>query len=149
MPLNYFIFTTNGDWDSTTLYNNGEEFMADELEVQLQAGRDGYGGLTSGGLNQGGDMTAYVVPQGTNQQYGIFPGRLDLEFPTHKVSIVNDNPQFAIEFTQITLDGTDITNHITDLQVTIDAVNNNVQAFLTMYKPHFLSADEVATVTLI
>lgn len=123
--------------------------MADRLCIEFRTGRDGYGDLTKGGLSNGGDATALVVPNGTSQEVGIFPGRIDLEFPTHKVSITNPNPAFAIEFTQVHLDGADVTNQICDVVINIDAPANNVQAYLTLYRPHFLSADEVATVTLI
>ncbi|HLK14022.1 MAG TPA: hypothetical protein VKT78_04390 [Fimbriimonadaceae bacterium] len=150
MPSNYFIFSTGGDWDSTTLYNNGDEYMADRLYIDLKAGRDDFGNFVRGGLVDGNaDATAMVVPQGTSQEVGIFPGKIDLEFPMHKVTVHNDTPQFAIEFTRVILDGADVTEQVVDFVTDIDAVNNNVQAYIMLYKPHFLAADEVATINLI
>ncbi len=150
MPTNYFIFSTGGDWDSTTLYNNGDEYLADQLYLELQSGRDDYGNLSKGGLTRGGQMTAFVSPQGSNgSQVGIFPGKIEMQFPVHKVTIENETPTFLIEFTKVLLDDEDVTAQVTDLLVNIDAVNNDVQAYVMMYKPHFLSSDEVATINLI
>lgn len=150
MPTNYFIFSTGGDWDSTTLYNNGDECLADQLYLDLKSGRDDYGNLRKGGLSDGGQMTAYVSPQGENgAQVGVFPGKIDLSFPMHKITIENDTPNFMIEFTKVFLDGQDISQQVTDLFVNIDAINNEVKAYVMMYKPHFLGADEVATINLL
>ena len=148
--MNYFIFNTGGDWDSTTLYNNGQEFAANKLFIQLNTTRDMDGRPMRGGLRNGGSMTAYVLPQDDNAgEYAIFPGKIDLEVPTHKVTIENTSPQFAIEFTQIWLDGSDVTDQVTDLEVTVDAINNQVSGFVTLFKPHFITADEVATYNLL
>jgi hypothetical protein len=149
MPSNYFIFSTGGDWDSTTLYNNGDEYVADRLYLDLKAGRDYAGNYARGGISQGGTMSALVVPQGTNQEVAVFPGRIDLTFPAHNVTIQNDTPQFAIECTRVILDGNDVTDQVVDFVTEIDAPNNVVQAYILLYKPHFISADEVATITLL
>ena len=148
--MTYFIFNTGGDWDSTTLFLNGQEFAASQLIINLQTGRDDFGQPCRGGLGNGGDMTAYVQPQDASQgQYAIFPGRIDLEFPLHKITIENDSPQFAIEFTRVVMDNEDITNRIVDLQVEIDAIADRASAYLSLYRPHLLGADEVASFNLI
>jgi hypothetical protein len=148
--MTYFIFNTGGDWDSTTLFLNGQEFQASRLYLQLTTGRNDYGEPCRGGLRNGGDMTAYVMPQDDSQgEYAIFPGRIDLEFPMHKLTVENASPQFAIEFTRVMMDNEDITDRIVDLQVDIDAVANNATAYLSLYRPHLLGADEVASFNLI
>jgi hypothetical protein len=148
--MNYFIFNTGGDWDSTTLFLDGQEFPASQLYVELTTGRDEFGEPCRGGLRNGGDMTAYVQPQDENaSQFAIFPGKIDLEFPIHKVTVENPSPQFAIEFTRVVMDGEDITDKIIDLQINIDAVANQASASLSLYRPHLLGADEVATFNLI
>ncbi len=150
MSMNYFIFNTGGDWDSTTLYDNGQEFQASKLFIQLNAARDLDGRPIRGGLGNGGSMTAYVLPQGDDAaEVAIFPGKIDLEVPTHKVTIENTSPQFAIEFTRVWLDGNDVTDQAVDFEFNVDAVNNEVSGYLTLYKPHFLGADEVATYNLL
>ena len=150
MPENYFIFTTGGDWDSTTLYNNGDEYLADKLSIELKTARDDMGNPTRGGIANGGTMAAFVSPQNSNgQQEGIFPGKIELEFPLHKLTVVNDTPNFMIEATQILLDGADVTNQIIDLVIDIDAVNNDVQGYLLLYKHHVLGSDEIATLNLL
>lgn len=148
--MRYFIFSTAGDWDSTTLFLNGDEFAASKLYVELQTGRDEFGNNVRGGLANGGQMQAYVQPQDdAYPEQAIFPGRIDFEFPTHRVTIENESPMFAIEMTTVLLDGQDVTGEITDLQVNIDAINNEVSGYLTLYRPHVFAADEVATYTLL
>ncbi len=148
--MTYFIFNTGGDWDSTTLFLNGQEFPAARLFIELATGRNEFGDPCRGGLRNGGDMSAYVLPQDDTQgQYAMFPGRIDLEFPLHKVTIENPSPQFAIEFTRVTMDNEDITDRIVDLQVDIDAVEDRATAYLSLYRPHLLGADEVASFNLI
>ncbi len=143
------VFSTGGDWDSTTLHNNGEEVMADKLLVELHAGRDEDGNATSGGLSRGGEATAYILPQGSTDQEPIFPGNLRLTFPNHALVIENSSPTFAIEMTQVNFDGQDVSNNVLDLMVNIDSVNNEVTASLTLYKAHWFSSDEVATYALL
>lgn len=148
--MRYFIFNTGGDWDSTQLFLNGDEFPATRLFIGLRTGRDDYGQPRKGGLNNGGDMEALVVPmdQGSYEQ-AIFPGRIDLEFPRHKVTIVNDSPMFAIELTRITLDGQDVSDEILEMEINIDAAANQASAYLSLFKPHLFAADEVATYNLL
>jgi hypothetical protein len=148
--MRYFIFNTGGDWDSTTLFLNGDEFPADQLYISVQTVRDDFGNYIRGGLANGGEIEAYINPQDPSAgQAAIFPGRIDLEFPTHKVTIENQSPQFAIELTSIVLDGQEVSNEIAEMVVNIDAINNEVSAYLTLYRPHLIAADEVATYTLI
>ena len=40
--MNDMTFQTSGDWENTTLYNNGVEVAAAQLFVELRAGRDDY-----------------------------------------------------------------------------------------------------------
>ena len=147
--MNYFIFNTGGDWDSTTLYRNGDEFLADRLFLSLETGRDEFGNPRRGGLENGGEMSAYALPQGQDAEFALFPGKIDLEFPTHKVTIENNSPNFAIEFTRIWLDNVDVTLQMMELQVDINPVDNQVSAYLTLFKLKFLGADEVATYNLL
>lgn len=148
--MRYFIFNTGGDWDSTTLFLNGEEYPAARLYLEIQTGRDYEGQPRKGGLQVGGDAQAFVLPQDPDgREEAIFPGRIDLEFPTHKVTIENDSPNFAIELTRVTLDGRDVSDELYELLVNIDATNNEVQAYLMLFKPHFLAADEMATYNLL
>lgn len=148
--MRYFIFNTGGDWDSTTLFLNGEEYPASRLFIQLESGRNGYGQPAKGGVQVGGQMEALVVPQDPSMnEQAIFPGRIDLEFPMHKVTIENDTPNFVVEMTRITLDGKDISDQITDLVINIDAPSNEASAYLTIFRPHLFGADEMATCNLL
>ena len=148
--MNNVVFSTGGNWDTTTLHNNGQEVMAAQLFVELHAGRDEYGDPRRGGVGMGGEMTAIIRPQDDpNQEIGIFPGRLSLQFPEHQVIVENQNPAFAFEFTRVWMDGRDISDSILDLYVDINAVDNVVKAYAMVYKPHWFAADEVATFNLI
>lgn len=148
--MNNVVFNTGGDWDTTTLYNNGAEVLAAQLFVEIHAGRDGYGEPDRGGVFNGGEITAIIRPQDNpNYEVGIFPGRLELGFPGHSIVVENTHPGFAFEFTRIYYNGQDVTNHIVDLYVDINAVDNVVQAYITLYKAHWFGSDEVATYNII
>lgn len=148
--MNNVVFSTGGDWDSTTLHNNGVEVAAAQLFVELHAGRDEYGDARRGGVNLGGEMTAIIRPQDDpSQEIGIFPGRLALQFPAHQVIVENQNPAFAFEFTRVWMDGRDITDSVLDLYVDVNAVDNVVKAYAVIYKPHWFGSDEVATFNLL
>ena len=147
--MNYFIFNTGGDWDSTGLYLNGDEFAADRLYLKIETGRDYDGEPRKGGLRNGGQGTCYANPQGKSEEWAIFPGKIDLEFPTHKVTLENQSPTFALELTKVTLDGQDVSDELLDLEIDVNAINDQVTAYLTLYKPKLFGADEIATYTLI
>ncbi len=148
--MNQFVFSTSGDWESTTLTGNGEDISASILYLHIQSGRDEYGQPSRGGVNDGGDIECYYILQDTpNQQQGIFPGRLEMNFPGHTLIVENTHPTFAFEYTSIDHNGRDVRNNIVEALVNIDSINNQVQAFITLYKAHWLGQDEVATFTLL
>ena len=148
--MNNIAFQTGGDWDTTTLTNNGQEVLAAQLFVDLKAGRDAYGEPDRGGVHNGGEMTAIIRPQADPENsVGIFPGRLEMEFPGHSIQVENTHPTFAFEFTRVWYNGRDVTDAIMDFYVDINAVDNVVQAYVTLYKPHWLGSDEVATYTIL
>lgn len=147
--MNNMIFKTGGDWDSTSLFNNNQEVSAAELFVELHAGRDD-GDPARGGVNDGGEMTAIVrLQENPDQEQGIFPGRLEMTFPGHQIVVENMHPGFAFEMTRVWYNGRDVTNNIVDLYVDINAIDNDVKAYITLYKAHWLSADEVATYNIV
>lgn len=148
--MNNMTFKTGGDWDSTVLFNNGEEVLAAQLFVDLHAGRDEFGEPCPGGIGTGGEMTAIVRPQNNPElEQGIFPGRLQMDFPGHTIVIENTHPGFAFEFTRVWYNGRDVSENVVDVHVDIDAINNNVSAYITLYKPHWIVSDEVATYTIL
>jgi len=148
--MNNVVFQTGGDWDTTTLSNNGEEVLASQLFIDLKAGRDAYGEPDRGGIFTGGEMTAIIRTQDQPDiAQGIFPGRIELDFPGHQLQLENTHPTFAFEFTRVWYNGRDVTDKIMDVYVDINAVDNVVQAYITLYKAHWLGSDEVATYTII
>lgn len=147
--MNDVVFSTGGDWDSTTLYNNGQEVLANRMFVQLQCGRDADGEPMRGGVTTGGEISAFVNTQDNPSfEQPIFPGRLVVRVPRHEVVVENTHPSFLFETTQVWFDQQDVTESILDLYLDVDAVNNVVQGQITIYKPHLLAADEVATFNL-
>src|SRR5581483_10872980 len=148
--MNNVVFSTGGDWDSTTLYNNGSEVLATQLFVELQAGVDEDGQPAAGGIALGGEMTAIVRPQENPQQeIGIFPGRLELNFPGHAIVIENTHPTFAFEFTRVWYNGREVTDKVMTVYVDVNAADNIVKAYITLFKPHWITADEVATYNIV
>ncbi len=148
--MNEVVFQTGGDWDSTTLFANGEEFFAAQLFVEVTAGRNEWGDPAGGGIYNGGTITAIVRPQDNpNEEIGIFPGRLEMNFVTHSLIIENVHPGFAFEMTHVWLDGHDITRDVLDIHVDINAIDDVVRGYVTVYRSHWIARDEVATYNLI
>jgi hypothetical protein len=147
--MNNVVFQTKGDWDSTFLENNGQEVLAQELLVDLHSGRDEMGNPSRGGVGTGGEMVAYIRTQSDpNTQMSIFPGHISITFPGHVVIVENTHPSFAFEMTRVLYNGQDVTRNIVELHVQVNADENIVSAYITLYKAHWISADEVATITI-
>jgi hypothetical protein len=147
--MNDMVFQTGGDWSNTTLYCNGEEVMAAELFVELQAGRDEWGNPASGGVLDGADLTAFVRPQDDpDNPADILPGRITLNFPDHSIILENMHPLVEVDMTRVWYNGEDVTNRVVDVYVDVNAVDNVVKAFITVYKPHWIAADEVITYSI-
>ncbi len=146
---NYYLFSTGGDWDTTSLYRNGDQFPASKLYIELQTPRNDDGRPLKNGLQQGAEMTAYATSLDEGQEVAIFPGKIDLEFPTHKVSIENATPQFAIEMTRVWIDEQDVSHEVSEILINIDSERNEVEAYIVLFKPRLFGADEVATYALL
>ena len=148
--MNDLIFRTGGDWDSTTLFNNGYEVAAAQLFIELRAGRDEWDAPVSGGIFEGADLTAYVRPQeDADHPWDIFPGRLMLEFPGYNLVVENYHPTVALENTRIFLNNEDVTRRVIDLFVDVNAVDDVVSAYVTVYKNRWFRRDEVVTYTIV
>lgn len=148
--MNDMIFQTGGDWENTTLYNNGVEVPAAQLFVELRAGRDEYDNPVQGGIYDGTDFTAIVRTQDNPEAaLDILPGKLTLTFPGHQIVLENYHPMVALDSTRVWYNGQDITNRVVDVYVDVNAQDDSVKAFVTVYKPHFISTDEVITYTIV
>jgi hypothetical protein len=148
--MNNLIFHTGGSWETTTLFNNNQEVLATQLFVELHAGRDEWDDPVDGGISTGGEMTALIRPQDNPmEEWPIFPGRLELNFPGHQIIIENMHPTFAFEYTRVWYNGRDVTNSVMDIFVDINAADNIVRAFITLYKNRWFGTDEVATFNIL
>jgi hypothetical protein len=143
---NEIIFRTGGDWDSTSLYNNGYEIAAAQLYIELRAGRDDFGDEVHGGIWEGADLTALIRPADDPlAPFDIFPGRISLEFPGYTVVMENLHPAVDMRHLQVWFNGEDITERVVDIVVDINALDDFVQAYASVYKSRFLLRDEVIT----
>ena len=150
MPFNNLQFRTGGDWDSTTLFSNGFEIAAAQLFIELRAGRDDWGEPIHGGIFEGADLTALVRPaEDPYSPWDIFPGRITLDFPGYSLAMENNHPEVYLPHTRVYLNGEDITERVVDFVVDINAVDNLVSAYVTIYKSRFWRRDEVITHTII
>jgi hypothetical protein len=148
--MNDMVFHTGGDWDSTTLFNNGMEVAAAQLFVELRAGRDDFGNPMDGGIFEGADLSALVRPQqDPDDPFDILPGRLTLETPGHTIILENYHPLVELDQTRVWHNGEEVTERVVDLYVDVNALDDVVQAFLTVYKPRWIRRDEVITYTLL
>jgi len=148
--MNDMVFRTGGDWDSTTLFNNGGEVPAAQLFVELHAGRDEFGDPISGGIFEGADLTALVRPaDAPDDPFDILPGRLTLEFPGYNIVLENAHPGVYMDNTRILLNGDDVTDRVVDLFVDVNVLDDIVSAYITVYKSRWFVRDEVITHTII
>ena len=142
--LNNVVFTTKGDWDSTTLTNNDAEVLAERLFVHYQQQIDRKG-------NRGeGDFTAYVNTQDApTEDVGVFPGTLTLDVPNHRIVISNADPHFAFEETRIEYQDIDVTGSVSELHLEIDATKNIVQGYITLWQGPIATSEPYETFTIL
>ncbi len=148
--MNDMTFQTGGDWDNTTLYNNGVEVPAAQLFVELRAGRDEYDNPMQGGVYDGTALTAMVrLQENPDDALDILPGKLTLTFPGHEVVLENYHPMVDPEATRVWYNGQDVTSRVVDIYVDVNAQDDIVKAFVSVYKPHSIATDEVVTYTIV
>lgn len=148
--MNELIFRTGGSWDMTTLFNRGMEVNAAQLFIDLRAGRDEWGDPIRGGVFEGADLTALVRPaEDPYSPWDVLPGRLTMEFPGYQLILENFHPGVYLDNTRVYMNGENITDRVIDLYVDINAVDDVVSAYVTVYKSHFFRRDEVITHTII
>jgi hypothetical protein len=148
--MNDLVFRTGGDWDSTTLFNGGVEVPAAQLFVEIKAGRDEFGDPISGGIFEGADLTAIIRPQeNPDSPFDILPGRISMDFPGYNLVVENSHPGVYLDQTRVALNGEDITARVVDLYVDVNAVDDVVSAWITVYKPHWIRRDELITYTIV
>ncbi|WP_395146426.1 hypothetical protein [Armatimonas sp.] len=147
---NEILFSTGGDWDSTSLMSNGYAIEAAQLYIELSAGRDDWGDEVQGGIWEGADLTAMIRPaEDPMAPIDIFPGRISMEFPGYTIVMENQHPMVDMRHLRVWLNGEDITDRVVDVVVDINAVDSFVQAYVSVYKSRFLLRDEVITHTII
>lgn len=144
--MNDMVFHTEGDWPTTTLYNNGEEVQAIQLFVEIRAGRDDFGNPIQGGIYGGSDLSATLRTQEEpTVDYDILPGRITIEFPGHAIAIENAHPLVDPSSTRVSYNGVDVTGRVVDVYVEVNADANVVKALITLYKAHWIASDEAIT----
>jgi hypothetical protein len=147
---NEFIFSTGGDWDTTSLTSGGYSIEAAQLYVELRAGRDDWGDEVEGGIWEGAELTALIRPaEDPMAPYDIFPGRITMEFPGYTIIMENQHPMVDMRHLRIWFNGEDITDRVVDIVVDINAVDSFVQAYASVYKSRFLLRDEVITYNIL
>ena len=142
--MNSLVFSTQGTWDTTTLLNNAEEVFATRLFVSLRRKRGWMGG------DQGGDLEAYVALQDDpDTEIGIFPGSIEVQVPRHNVLMVNRDPHFAFESTQIYYQEIEVTMSVAEFYLEIDSDQNIVQCYMSLWQGHGIGSGNAETFTLL
>ena len=102
------------------------------------------------GNDQGGELTAYVTLQDSPaEEIGIFPGSLEIRVPRHNLLIVNRDPHFAFESTQIYYQEVEVTMSMAELYLEIDADDNIVQCYISLFQGHGIGSGNAETFTLL
>ncbi len=148
--MNHLVFQTGGDWNSTSLFNHGEEVLAVQLFIELRCGRDDFGDPADGGVELGGELTAIIrTQQNPGLAQTVLPARIEIVFPGHHVILENPHPRGDVEYTQLFYNGRNITQRVIDFYLDINAADDVVEGYVTLFKPHWLTADEVATYSFV
>ena len=142
--MNSLVFETQGSWDTTTLFNNDEEVFAARLYVSLRRARGWLGN------DRGGEMTAYVTLQDDpDNEIGIFPGSIEIRVPRNNLLIINRDPHFAFENIQIFYQEIEVTMSVAELYLEIDADQNIVQCYISLFQGHGIGSGNAETFTLL
>ena len=162
--MNNATCTATGDWNTTTLINNGEEVQALQLYIEINAGQsNGYGDTNGGGMFADSSITAYVREMDSpGDQFPIFPGKIEIDTPNGVISIENEHIAGvdAPDQTRVFYNGPvtnnqlfDVTNGVVSIFVNIDFDANIQQVKLVLYKHHTFSfvwgSDEISDITLL
>jgi len=140
--MNSLVFATEGSWDSTTLMNNDEEVLASRLFVSLRRARGWIGN------DRGGEITAYVCTQDEpDDEQGIFPGSIEVRVPRHNILIINRDPHFAFENTQVYYQEIEVTMSVAEFYLEIDADQNIVQCYISLFQGHGIGSGNAETFT--
>lgn len=144
MPINDFAFNTSGNWDSTFVLFNGQNWdgaRCFDIELRTFNGNEGDGGIDEGGTLKG--EVLMVDPNADPASYAsdplmaptvsaaIFPGRISFNVlgqPT--IMIENLDPDFEFLQTSVYMDGLDITDRVVSARFLIDAINDNVEMWI-------------------
>ncbi|MFX8727433.1 hypothetical protein ABTM60_19085, partial [Acinetobacter baumannii] len=78
-----------------------------------------------------------------------FPGSLQIEVPRHKLNIVNRDPHFAFENTQVYYQEIEVTMQMAELYLEIDADQNIVQCYISLFQGHGIGSGNAETFTLL
>lgn len=142
--FNNVVFTTQGDWDTTTLTNNNEEVLANRLFVHFQQQIDRKG-------NRGeGEFTAIIRTQDNpDEDAGVFPGTLTVNVPNHVIVIHNTDPHFEFEQTRIEYQEIDVTESLSEFHLEIDSVENIVQGYITLWQGPIATNEPYETFTIL
>jgi hypothetical protein len=147
--MNDLRFRTEGDWPSTTLYSGSEEVAAVQLYLRLEAGREENGEPAAGGILLGGQLSAFVRPaEAPEETIDVFPGRLELQFPGHTILVENLHPNADFLHTRVWYNRREVTRNVLEVFVDINAAEDSVRAFVTLYRARWWTTDEVATYTI-
>ena len=149
MAHSSLLLVTYGSWDKTNLVNNGtEEVDAGRLLLRLTTDN-------RGGIKAGGEMHAYITPQDDpTAQYGIFPGRFELdvhstEFGDSNVVIENQNPTVDFDSTQVWFNQLDVTDQVYELFIEFDYPKDTASAYLKLLKGSWWRGNTETDITLL
>ncbi len=140
---NQWVFSTQGSWDTTTLFNNGEEIFASRLFLQFRQARNWLGS------DKGGEMEAIIRSDDSGEEVGIFPGSIEIQVPNHSVLIQNRDPHFAFEETKIWYQEIEVTPTVAEFSIEVDSDQNVVQAYISLFQGKGLGSTESETFTIL
>ena len=143
------LLVTYGSWDKTNLIINGKDEI-DAAKLLIRLTTDNRGGIAAGG-----EMHAHITPQDDpNAQYGIFPGRFELDahspqFGDSNVVIENQNPTVDFDATQVWFNEMEITDQVYELFIEFNYPADTATAYLKLLKGSWWRGNTETDITLL
>lgn len=156
MPLNDILFSTDGTWDNTNVFNCGKPLPCRRIFLDLRTYGEEDG---ESGVDEGGSLVGWVdyVAQGADEQdlhapterADIFPGAIEFQVKNQVVRVECSSREANFLATRVFVDGLEMTEEIIRVFAEIDAVDDRVSVWYKYKSGEFVDIAEYQEVTLI
>jgi hypothetical protein len=155
MPLNDILFSTDGTWDNTNVFNLGNPLPCRRIFLDLKTYGEADG---ESGVDEGGSLTGWVdyVREGFDNdpnppldRADIFPGAIEFQIKNKVVRVECTSREGNFLDTRVFVDGFEMTEEVVRVFADIDAIDDRVTVWYKFKSGEVLDIAEYQEVTLI